>query len=177
MNVVSGVYPTSISKAGTLNQQNQNDSNELKSIKENNMLKNVVEQALEARSINDANMASEQRAVDVAGYSKIVNEEDSILQNQTDNRALAQGAPLSDSPRAEAARNWKPEPSFYDMVTNKLADAFNWNSEQPTGAANFNDPNQELRLREEAEYNKQLGQLEQQAGLSEIEQKLNNREY
>jgi hypothetical protein len=160
-------------RTSNVNKQNAELASKYKSEQQSNDMQNVIRQTLEAKAMKDSGNTENQWRKDFEGYSQIVNEEDNILQKQTDARAVAQGANLSDSPRAEAARNWQPEPSLLDMVSDKLSSAFNW-SPSPTGAANFDDPNKALRLSEEAEYNRQASE---QAGLAELKQTLNNREY
>ena len=160
-------------RTSNVNKQNAELAGRYKAEKEQNNIRDVISRTLEAKSIQDSDNTENQWRKDFEGYSKIADEDDNILQAQTDARAEAQGVPVSTSARAEAARNWQPEPSLLDSISDKIGSAFNWD-EVPTGAANFDDPNKDLRLREEAEFNRNE---EQQAGLAELKRTLNNREY
>jgi hypothetical protein len=159
MNVVSGVYPTSISKAGTIGQRNQEKADKFDA------------RELEEQSQAVYNAGSEE------GFKAGFNDFEQRLAASNQYTPIVEGSPedLMMQQNITDGINYEEEqgPSFLDMITDKISNSDVWNS-QPTGAANFDGPNQELRLREEAEYNRQL---EQQAGLAELKQTLNNREY
>jgi hypothetical protein len=163
MNVVSGVYPTSVSKAGTANQRNQEKADKFDA-REAEEQSQAVYNAGSEEGFRAGYSDFEQRLAASQQYTPIVEgspEDVMMQQNVTDGINYQE----------------EQEPSFLDMISDKISNSKMWNSEEQTGAANFDDPNQELRLKEEAEYNRQLEQQEQKAGLAELKQTLNNREY
>lgn len=158
-------------RASNVNRENAELASRYKTDLERQGIKDVINRTLEAKARQDQDVNDMQWRKDFEGYSKVVDENDNALQLQADRRAAEQGAPLSTSARAEASRNWRPEPSLLDMVSDRLGKAFNWQPSNTAGAENFDGPNKELRIQQQEEFNRQESET---SGLNELKQRLNN---
>ena len=158
-------------RTSNVNKQNAELAEKYKAEQSQNQMRKVIAQTLDAKSLQDKYDRDLQWKKDFEGYLQVADENDQRLQALADKRAADLGAPLSDSPRAEASRRFKPAPSLLDTISDKLDKAFGWNSSQPTGAENFDDPHKELRMAEEERFRRHNSE---QAGLAELSRTTNN---